>query len=77
MVHQNLLIHDAAASGDQALLAQALELNQRLDTPNSEGLTPLHIAIKTRNNEILSQLCRHGASINLADYSAKRNFPLH
>jgi len=64
----NKVLHWAASFADVATLRLLLDANADVNVINSDGSTPLHDAISRGNKEIISELLKHGALVNIIPF---------
>ena len=75
-------IHHAAAAGNLSMVRQLIRSGVDIDTPNSSGRSPLHIAVERQLHGLAELLLETGADPNLHDKADERwnhgaDTPLH
>jgi ankyrin repeat protein len=73
-------LHWAAFAGAELALSFIVAWNADIDSADSKGLTPLHLAVKSsedlRSTKAIKQLLIKGANRNLRDLNGKRPIDL-
>lgn len=72
----NLPIHLAAYHGCEATVSRLSQCHNEWDKCNSEGKTPLAIALKLRHLEVAKILLRRGASLDKVSDDVRRQFSI-
>ncbi len=61
---RRLPIHDAAESGQLAAVSFLISSGSKVDEKDATGLTPLHLATKEGHRDVVTLLCKQGATLN-------------
>ena len=72
------LIREMCSNGNATALSELLSKNTalpQLDIPDSNGETPLFLAVKYSHSDIVKVLLKHNCAVNIQD--AHKNYPIH
>ncbi|MHA7877466.1 MAG: ankyrin repeat domain-containing protein [Bacteroidota bacterium] len=73
---QDLTLHTVARDGNVNLIRHFLDLGEDINARDSQGDTPLHIAVRYRQEAAIRLLLAQGANVATRVYSTERT-PLH
>eukprot|EP01006_Ploeotia_vitrea_P034037 TRINITY_DN65692_c0_g4_i1.p2 TRINITY_DN65692_c0_g4~~TRINITY_DN65692_c0_g4_i1.p2 ORF type:complete len:406 (-),score=69.51 TRINITY_DN65692_c0_g4_i1:1660-2877(-) len=71
----NTVLHKCAYDGNIRVAETVIKLGAQVNVGNTEGLTPVHIAVKVNKVPFVKFLIGHGADISIPDQKA--NLPIH